>query len=235
VHLAVLASFAETGQPPPPAELERLARANDGEPGAVLAELATSDVIAFTGEGEVRAAYPFSPASTPIRVTWPGGPQAYAMCAIDALGVSAMLGHPVTITAAKPDSGRVITLTVDRDRARWRPRTAVALAGTAGAAAGPAADRSCGYINFFATARAARAWARRNPQVTGTLMRRDGALKCGIVEFGALLQATPPDGADAAARPQLRGDRPRHPAPRLSTRCSSSTDGTGPARPAASR
>ena len=68
-------------------------------------------------------------------------------------------------------------------------------AGATDGASGPAADRSCGYINFFTTARAARAWAGRHPAVTGTLMRRDGALKCGIAEFGALLQA-PPEGAD---------------------------------------
>lgn len=65
---------------------------------------------------------------------------------------------------------------------------------------GPAADRSCGYINFFTTARAARAWARRHPGVTGTLMRRDGALKCGIAEFGALLQTPPTAGTDPGAR-----------------------------------
>jgi hypothetical protein len=32
------------------------------------------------------------------------------MCAIDALGMSAMLSHPVTITAAEPGTGRTITV-----------------------------------------------------------------------------------------------------------------------------
>jgi Alkylmercury lyase len=89
------------------------------------------------------------------------------MCAIGALGMSAMLGRPVTITAAEPDTGRIITVHADSSRARWRPRTAVVLAGSAGDACRPAADRSCGYINFFASRRAARAWARRHPEVTG--------------------------------------------------------------------
>jgi alkylmercury lyase-like protein len=196
VHLAVLAAFTATGQPPPPAELDRLARAHGGQPGPVLAELAGADVLAFTADGQIRAAYPFSAAPTVIRVSWPGGPEAYAMCAIDALGMSAMLGRPVTITAAEPGTGHTITVAVDSDRARWKPRTAVVFAGAAGAS-GPAVDRSCGYISFFTTARAARTWARRHPEFTGTLMRRDGALKCGIAEFGALLQ-TPPAGADRA-------------------------------------
>jgi hypothetical protein len=203
VHLAVLAAFTATGQPPPPAELERLARAHGGPRGPVLAELARTDVLAFTADGQIRAAYPFSPAPTAIRVSWPDGPQVHAMCAIDALGMSAMLGRPVTITAAEPGTGRTITVAVDRDRALWKPRTAVVFAGAADGASGPAADRSCGYINFFTTARAARAWIRHHPEVTGTLMRRDGALKCGIAEFGALIQTPPlPAGADQAAGPE---------------------------------
>jgi hypothetical protein len=32
------------------------------------------------------------------------------MCAIDALGMSAMLGRPVTITAAEPDTGGISTV-----------------------------------------------------------------------------------------------------------------------------
>src|SRR5690348_16966399 len=119
VHLAVLAAFTATGQPPPLAELERLARAHGGQPRPVLAELAGADLLAFTAGGQIPAAYPFSPAPTAIQVSWPGGPQAYAMCAIDALGISAMLGRPVTITAAEPGTGRTITIAVDRARARW--------------------------------------------------------------------------------------------------------------------
>jgi hypothetical protein len=189
----------------------------------VLAELAGADVLAFTADGQIRAAYPFSPAPTPIRVSWAGGPQAYAMCAIDALGMSTMLGRPITITAAEPGTGRTITVAVDRHRARWKPRTAVVFAGAA-CASGPAADRSCGYINFFTTARAARAWARRHPEVTGTLMRRDGALKCGIAEFGALLQ-TPPS-ADAA----LVGGRNKRAESAMPSAGSATRSSPGPSR-----
>jgi hypothetical protein len=188
VHQAVLSALTRTGRVPARAELDRVARACGGDPAAVVAELARLDVIAFAADGEVRAAYPFSPSATPIQVTWSGGPATYAMCAIDALGMSAMLGHPVTITAEEPGSGRVIVVEADRDRARWHPRTAVVLAADpAGDASRPAADRCCGHINFFASARAARAWARRHPEITGTVLTRKGALRCGIAEFGGMM------------------------------------------------
>lgn len=168
----------------------------------MLAELAETDVMAFDAGGEIRAAYPFSPIRTPIRVSWASGPAAYAMCAIDALGMSAMLGGPVTITAAEPGTGGTITVHPDGDRTRWQPRTAVVFAGSAGDACRPSADRSCSYINFFTTARAARAWVRHHPEITGGLLTRQGALDIGIAEFGTLLQASPRADTPAATSPE---------------------------------
>lgn len=192
VHQAVLAAFTAGRQPPPAAELDRLARLHGGDPDRVRAELTRADVLAFTARGEVRAAYPFSPAPTASRVSWDGGPEVYSMCAIDALGMSAMLGRPVIITAAEPGTRRRITVTVDGDQARWAPATAVVFAGETGDAGCPSADRCCAYINFFTTSRAARAWARGHPEITGTILSRSGALRVGIDQFGTLLQ--PADG-----------------------------------------
>jgi hypothetical protein len=192
VHLAVLGAFAETGRAPLRAELERSARSQRAGPGAVLAELAGRDVLAFDRSGEIRAAYPFSPSPTPIQVTWEGGPRVYAMCAIDALGISAMLDRPVTITAREPDSGRPITVEVDRNQARWRPRRAVVSSGTVRDADGAccaSADRSCGYVNFFTSARAAREWVSRHREVTATTLSQAQALSHGVAGFGTLMRA----------------------------------------------
>jgi hypothetical protein len=197
VHKAVLAAFTATGQPPRAAEIERLIRSDGGDPDRVRAEVTEADLLAFAPDGEIRAAYPFSPVPTAIRVSRADGPAVYAMCAIDALGMSAMLGRPVVITASEPGTGRAIAVTVDADHARWTPRSAVVFSGAAGDPGCPSVDRCCGYISFFTTARAARAWARRNPEITGTVLRRDGALCIGIDAFGALLQAAggdPPGG-----------------------------------------
>ena len=128
VHLAVLAAFAQTGRAPARGELDHLARGQRADPAAVLAELADRDVIAFDTDGQIRAAYPFSPVPTPIQVTWADGPAVYAMCAIDALGVSAMLGRPVTITAAEPGTGHLITVHADHRQTRWDPADAVVFA-----------------------------------------------------------------------------------------------------------
>jgi Alkylmercury lyase len=189
VHLAVLAALAQTGRAPAGRELERLARDQGANPAAVRAELADRDVIAFGADGQIRAAYPFSPVPTPIQVTWAGGPAAYAMCAIDALGVSAMLGRPVTITAAEPGTGRIVTVHADRGQARWDPSDAVVFAGATGDDSCPSADRSCGYINFFTSTQAALDWADRHPAITGTVLDQAQALHQGAAEFGAFMEA----------------------------------------------
>ena len=185
MHRHVLTAFAATGRAPSREELERLASAG------VLAELAEADVVAFDERGELRAAYPFSPHPTSITVTWPDGPTVYAMCAVDALGMSAMLDTPVIITATEPDGGAVVIVQVDRDWARWIPDTAVVLACATDQTCCPSVDRTCGYINFFTTARAARDWAQRHPQLDGAVLEQDTALAAGIAEFAAHLQGKP--------------------------------------------
>lgn len=93
-------------------------------------------------------------------------------------------------------SPRAVLAAVDGDQTRWTPRTTVVFAGAVGDAGCPSADRCCGYINFFAMARTARSWAGRHPDITGTIMRRAGALRFGIAAFGALLHPADGDTAD---------------------------------------
>ena len=181
-HRAVLTAFLDTGRPPTRNQLEQFAGP------AALAELAERDLVAYDDTGEVRAAYPFSPYRTRHRVTWQGGPEAYAMCAIDALGVSAMLGRPVTVTATPPDDGPVVVIEVAGDQAAWTPESAVVHAAAKGEdCCVPSVDRTCGHINVFASAEAARAWSAAHPGLTGSILDLPEALRHGVAEFGDML------------------------------------------------
>ncbi|MGH3947916.1 MAG: organomercurial lyase [Pseudonocardiaceae bacterium] len=188
IHRYLLTRFADTGQAPSRADLERFARKHHADPHAALAELAERDVAAFDDNRELRAAYPFSPRPTAITVTWAGGPTVYSMCAIDALGMSGMLDRPVVITATEPDAGEVVIVDVDHDHATWVPETAVVFGGAIDDDCCPSVDRTCGNINFFTTATAARAWAARNPRVTGAVLDQRTALAIGMAEFGDMLR-----------------------------------------------
>jgi hypothetical protein len=114
----------------------------------------------------------------------------YAMCAIDALGISAMTGLPVVIESADPSTGAPITVNVDGASSTWDPATAVVYVGhTGGDCAGPSASSCCGYMNFFATQAAAAAWAVTHPEITGGILGQGRALQVGIGIFGHLLLA----------------------------------------------
>jgi hypothetical protein len=195
VHQAILRAFARTGRAPSRADLDRLVGAAGVEPAAALAELDRADLVVLDPGGELLAAYPFSAASTPHHLTLGSGVSVDAMCAIDALGVSAMLGQPVTITSVEPGTGRQVRVYVDGDRATWEPPTAVVLAAATADCCAPSAQRTCGYINFFTTTAAALAWAGDHPELSWTLLDHAQALGAGIAEFGPLLrdpEPTPP-------------------------------------------
>src|SRR5258708_39935432 len=59
-----------------------------------------------------------------------GGGEVWSMCAIDALGIPAMLGQDVVITSADPVTGEPVTVTAGPDRGTvWEPPGAVVFVG----------------------------------------------------------------------------------------------------------
>jgi len=187
VHQAVLWSFAADGRAPEPAALDQAAAPYDA--AQVLAELAGGDFLCLDQAGQITAAYPFSAAATPHRVEIAGGASAFAMCAIDALGIASMAGSRVVIRSADPSTGEPITITVDGSDSQWRPATAVVFAGrTASGCAGPSAAVCCEYMNFFASTETAAAWASAHPEITGGILGQDRAIEVGEQIFGQLLR-----------------------------------------------
>jgi hypothetical protein len=111
------------------------------------------------------------------------------MCAIDALGIAAMLGTSVLISSADPVTAEPVAVTVDGSDSEWRPATAVVFVGrTADQRARPSAEICCGYINFFATSSGAAAWARAHPDFEGGILSQARALEVGGQIFGQLLR-----------------------------------------------
>ncbi|MGK5555357.1 alkylmercury lyase family protein [Actinomadura kijaniata] len=213
VHQRVLRAFAATGRPPSAAELDQAAAPFGAGGQQVMQRLHAADFLRLDASGALTAAYPFSPTPTPHRVAIDGGPQVYAMCAIDALGIAAMLDTTATITSAEPGTGAPITVTVPPgDTAQhqpvWEPATAVVFYGQqqATCSAAPcdaeamvpaeakvaglpvAADTCCGTINFFTGPQAATAWAKARPRVVGPVLEQRQAWQLGVSIFGPLLR-----------------------------------------------
>ncbi|MBK3623271.1 alkylmercury lyase [Streptomyces sp. MBT49] len=186
VQQAILRSFATTGHGPEPADLEQVACTFGRDSRAVLTELAGEDFLTLDDQGRIRAAYPFSATPTSHRVHLADGTEAWAMCAIDALGIPYMLGTDAVITSADPVTGEILTVTSTSGHMAWQPSAAVVYVGQR-SCSGPAADVACGALNFFASRRSARSWARNHPDYTGKAIDQAAAEALGRSVFGSLL------------------------------------------------
>jgi hypothetical protein len=179
LHRAILRGFAATGAPPDVAGQDM---------DVLLRELHDRDVVRLDEHGAVRAAYPFSARPTAHTVAVAGGPTVYAMCAIDALGIAAMLGRDIVVRSTDRQNGRPVTVTIHDGHAQWEPVTAVVYNGAYGGdCCTPAVDRRCTVMNFFTDRASAHGWLATHPDVSGEVLDQDQALRLGTDIFGRLL------------------------------------------------
>ncbi len=96
VRRFVLEHFPKAGKAPTKDEIGIETRLSSEELSKILETLDSRDII-YLKDGEISGAYPFSNTATNFKVTFPNGQTAFAMCAIDALGISFMVGKDVKI------------------------------------------------------------------------------------------------------------------------------------------
>jgi Alkylmercury lyase len=186
----ILQRFAEAA-PPPRAQLAEKARRLGLEPGAALARLACEDLVHADEGGGVLVAYPFSARPRGHRVTIDGGATVEAMCAIDALGIAAMLDKPVEIVSHDPITGNEISLRVSpREDTRWNPETAVVLVGSSRCDGGPSYCGCCDVLNFFETAATAEQYLHEHDAVAGMPVSIPEAIDAGRAIFADVLKSS---------------------------------------------
>ncbi|MHA4815442.1 organomercurial lyase [Streptomyces aculeolatus] len=186
VYQVVLRYFAATGSAPQPQVLEPTAARAGRTVGEVLAELAAEDFLTLDQNGEIRAAYPFSAVATRHRVRIEGGAEVWSMCAIDALGIPAMLDAEVTISSTDPVTGEPVTVTIRSGASVWEPESTVVFVGQR-PGGGPAATTCCDALNFFASSASALAWIKDHPGVPGRVIGQEQAEQIAAQTFGPLL------------------------------------------------
>jgi hypothetical protein len=186
VHQAILRRFAATGAPPDPTILTKTTADYGADIVEVLTRLHDDDAIRLDPDGGIRVAYPFSAVPTRHRVRLASGVQVYAMCAIDALGLPAMLDTDATIIMLDPVTADPITIMVHNGQYVWDPATAVTFI-SAAAGSGPSADCCCDDMNAFTSPTTARSWMANHPHVLGDLLDPAAAEARGVRIFGGLL------------------------------------------------
>ena len=114
VHRAVLRLLLAGAGPVGDAAIAAESRLGLDAVEAALAQLDDADFL-LVSEGRVRLAYPLSAMPTAFAVAFAGGRLCHACCAVDALGLPAMIGEAATIRAACHHCGEALSLRVGPD------------------------------------------------------------------------------------------------------------------------
>lgn len=190
LHRRVLTAIAETGRPPAVSALEADAAALHVDLAGALAALAGAELLFLTADGGgVEGGVPFAAAATAHQVSVQGGPTVWANCAVDALGIGAMLGRDTDVRSTDPASGEAITASGRGGKWTWHPVDAVVFVGSSGDGAITAS--CCPVINFFASADNALAHQREHG-LAGEVLPMAEAARAGALVFGGLLAEPTP-------------------------------------------
>jgi Alkylmercury lyase len=184
----ILRDFADGRVPDAGAARETAARLGL-DPGDAFDKLAREDLVhRDAGTGEIAVAYPFSGRQTAHRVRIGGRNEVDAMCAIDALGISFMLGEATEVASHDPLTGEEVRVWVDPGGAvRWQPEDAAVFAGS-DRCEGPASAVCCSFVNFFASRESAERYLRETAGVQGEVLSIPEAVGAGRTVFGGLLR-----------------------------------------------
>lgn len=189
LYVWILRRFATRGCPSA-AETREAATRLAVDPLSAFATLAREDLVHLDGSGEITVAYPFSGRPTAHRVRFPGGHEAYAMCAIDALGIAPMFEQPIAISSRDPLTGDEIDAQVEPSGdVDWSPESSVVVAGALDRQ-GDSCAGCCPVLNFFASSYNAERWLDRNPRVRGHVITMPEAVLAGRAVFGDVLKQT---------------------------------------------
>jgi hypothetical protein len=108
----IVRALIERGRPIPVADVEAAFPATHSAVRDEVMALDTQDLIVIM-EGEITLAYPLSATPTPFVVSLQDGRERFACCAVDALGIAAMLGERIGIRAPCHHCGEVLELAAD--------------------------------------------------------------------------------------------------------------------------
>ena len=185
----ILQGFASSGRPRR-SQLDAAAARLGADPHSALATLAREDLVHVDAPGEIVVAYPFSGRPTSHQVRFPSGHEAYAMCAIDALGIAPMVGQPVEIASRDPLTGEEVRVRVAPDlEAEWSPVSAVVVTGAVRDGA-DSCSACCPVLNFFASGANAGRWLAEHPEISGEQISMVEAILAGDAVFGDVLRDT---------------------------------------------
>lgn len=199
LHRRTLLALGEVGEPPTREQLQDWADDLSIDLDTSLHQLAQAELVFLDSAGrDITGGVPFAAGPTAHRVRIHDGPTVFANCAVDALGMGAMLGRDVDVRSRDALTSEEVSAISRDGHWTWQPVDAVVFVGSSGQ--GRLTETCCPVINFFTTAEHARDYQRTHA-LDGVVLTLADAVQAGTLVFGDLLHQP----ADAA-----RPDRDDH-------------------------
>jgi hypothetical protein len=157
VRRLVLRRYPELGRAPTLFEISETLGISEEEVKGLLESLDRKDVLYLDGEGEVNGAYPFRNHGPHVVSLGKEGRKAYAMCAVDALGVPFMFREKGKVTSTCKYCGREIEVVIERGKVgKHSPQNIIIWIGKK--CSEHAATSVCTTISFFCSPAHAEKW-----------------------------------------------------------------------------
>jgi len=193
-HGIVLSGYAANGHAPATAHVAAAAGLTRDEADSVLRRLAGRDLLVLDAAGRISGAYPFTDSPTEHHVA-AGGLSAGAMCAIDALGIGAMLERDVAVRSACRHCRRPLVIRTrshGRELDQVEPIGIVVWSGHR-YAAGCAASSLCTLQAFFCEDVHLETWRANSPAAgqEGVRLSLAEALEIGVAIFAPMRMEWP--------------------------------------------
>lgn len=192
LHRFILETFANTGHAPTLETIQcEFALPSLEEVNSLVAELERRGAIHRNpGDRAITHAYPFSNEPTSHRVQLTDGPQVYAMCAIDALGMPFMLKKDTKIHSACVQCSGEVQIQVEAGQiTQQSPERIMVWLPTVSERCVAAMDL-CPAVNFFCSPEHLKQWNAKHPEQHGRLLTLAQALEHGRKTFALLLQGS---------------------------------------------
>ncbi|GGO85469.1 hypothetical protein GCM10011584_05510 [Nocardioides phosphati] len=195
LHRRTLLALGQSGKPPTRAQLETWAIELHLDLDAALRHMAESELVFLDPAGrEITGGVPFAPGPTAHQVRIVHGPTVSANCAIDALGIAAMLDRDVDVESLDPLTDEPVAASSRAGCWTWQPIEAVVFVGSSGQ--GRLTETCCPVINFFTSSDHALAYQSAHA-LDGFVLALSDAVEAGALVFGDLLR-------NQSARPDAR-------------------------------
>jgi len=165
----IFKTILEFGRTPTTIEMRLSLKKSEGDIIRALNELEKKDILLRKrGTQEIVSIYPLSLEPTEHQILLENGKRLFAMCAVDALGMSIMFNRNIKVISECEKCKQKITIEIKNEEIVRVSHPNIMIR-SPGRQIAPAAETTCPSVNFFCCKEHLEEWTKQNPSLIGKI------------------------------------------------------------------